>query len=72
LAIVVITTAFRLTMALLMASAVIPQAQAFQRPFGEPPGLHKIVTKALASNQLLPNQPIQIQSVNPVEIEPSR
>jgi hypothetical protein len=29
-------------MALLMASAMIPQAPAdFQRPFGEPPGLHK-------------------------------
>ena len=24
-----------------MATAMIPRAQAFQRPFGEPPGLHK-------------------------------
>jgi hypothetical protein len=41
LALVLITGAFGLTMALLMASAMIPHAQAFQRPFGEPPGLHK-------------------------------
>jgi hypothetical protein len=26
-----------------MASTMTPKAQAFQRPFGEPPGLHKNV-----------------------------
>jgi hypothetical protein len=44
LTIVVIVTAFGLTNALLMVSSMIPKAQAdFQRPFGEPPGLHKNV-----------------------------
>jgi hypothetical protein len=43
LAIVVIASAFGLAITLLMATAMIPQAQAFQRPSGEPPGLHKNV-----------------------------
>lgn len=41
LALVFITAAFGLTMAMLTTSAMIPQAQAFQRSFGQPPGLHK-------------------------------
>jgi hypothetical protein len=42
LAIVVIVAVFGLAISLSIVSTIIPKAHAdFQRPFGEPPGLHK-------------------------------